>query len=450
MSKKNRKKKLQKNSSRLNQNRPADSRNMTVGKLLDDLLACNTDCYRGFCTTTFEDDADRIDYYIKNLPTLPYVTDQFINYMFSNGLKAGSEEDNAKLNNFLYKNNIQGIPNYIVIQEAMRGALIRGKCGIRWLSDEDGIINVPWNQYITITDVDKEYYGFRKPIAYALGTDPDVKNPLGLKEIKLDESEFKSTGQLLSLNKDILICPPEDFVNVRGDVTTENGVSRLCRDKQRLDVLASVYERLNYDIEYDGPGRLIFWLKDSILTGNPSMDLSTGEILDSSVTSREAQAERARAEVRKLGEEIKNSRSDNVILASSIFNKMDHLPRVTKATEFFGYLESEGAILCQTLGIVPELIGFGKVSGNVSMDKIIDNAMVNTIIPLREAYASQFSPFLSHHLGIEKVYFDKYELQSRIDRSDKIYKLALSISQLDSQGRREVADYLEERIYESI
>lgn len=180
------------------------------------------------------------------------------------------------------------------------------------------------------------------------------------------------------------------------------------------------------------------------------MDLSTGDILDGSVASREAQAERAREEVRKLGEEIKNSRSDNVILASSIFDDMDHLPRVTKATEFFQYLESEGSILCQVFGIVPELIGLGDVSGNVSMDKIIDNAMVNTIIPLREAYASQISPFLSKHLGVDKVYFDKYELQSRIDRSDKIYKLALSISQLDSQGRKDVADYLQDRIYESI
>lgn len=450
MSRKNKKKKLHKNSSRINQSNQYKKQDVTVGKILDDLLMCNSDCYKGFCTTTFKDDSDRIDYYVENLPTLPYVTDQFINYMFSNGLKTGSEDGDARLNNFLYKNNIKGIPNYIVVQEAMRGAIIRGKCGIRWLSEEDGIINVPWYQYVTITDMDKEYYGFRRPVAYALGTDPDARNPFVTKEVELDETEFKLTGKLMSKDKEVLICPPEDFVNVRSDVSTENGTPRLCRDKQRLDVLASVYERLNYDIEYDGPGRLIFWLKDSILTGNPSMDLSTGDILDGSVASREAQAERAREEVRKLGEEIKNSRSDNVILASSIFDDMDHLPRVTKATEFFQYLESEGSILCQVFGIVPELIGLGDVSGNVSMDKIIDNAMVNTIIPLREAYASQISPFLSKHLGVDKVYFDKYELQSRIDRSDKIYKLALSISQLDSQGRKDVADYLQDRIYESI
>ena len=54
----------------------------------------------------------------------------------------------------------------------------------------------------------------------------------------------------------------------------------------------------------------------------------------------------------------------------------------------------------------PSLLELGNVSGNVSMTSIIDLAMTNSIVPLRERYAQQFSLFIANHLGVEKVYFN--------------------------------------------
>lgn len=74
--------------------------------------------------------------------------------------------------------------------------------------------------------------------------------------------------------------------------------------------------------------------------------------------------------MQELGNKIKYSTSDEVVLASSMFDKnIEHLPRVTKGTEFFDWLNKEGSILAQNFGITPELIGLGDVSGNVSMEK---------------------------------------------------------------------------------
>ena len=260
----------------------------------------------------------------------------------------------------------------------------------------------------------------------------DDKEPisLGTKEIDFDEALFLQTGKLMSKDGTIIVEIPDNFCNLRNGTDHENGLSCLLRDKQRLKLLGAVYERLNYDIQYDGPGRLIFWLKDGFAKGD-TIDLSASQVLDESSSSKADRADKARIEAKRLGQEIRNSKSDNVILASSIFEKMDHLPRVTKGTEFLEYLQmKEGSIICQCFGITPELIGLGDVSGNVSMERIIDNAMTNTIVPMRERFATQISPMLSEKLGVPKVYFDKYELKEQQDKSAKTYKLALSVTQI--------------------
>lgn len=400
--------------------------------ILDSLLKCNTACKSGFTLVDNKTQTEEIEWLIANLPTLPYVMDSYLNFVFSNKLTTGSEElDNTVLNPFLYRTNAKGVTNYSVIREAVKNMILYGKCGIRWLDDESGIISVESNRYTSLTRQDKEFYGFYRTVSYAVSTDEEEPISLGQEPIELDRDEFKRTGRIVSKNKDYIVVLPEDFVNLRTDTSKENGISKLQEDKQRLTLIGNVYQRLNYDIVYDGPGRLIFWLKDNFLNGG-DIDVSANEILDQSSEAKNLRAERAKDEIKKMATEIKGSSSDNVILASSYFeDKFEHIPRVTKATEFLEYLQmKEGSIIAQCIGITPELIGLGDVSGNVSMEKIIDNAMVNVIIPLREAVATQFSPMLSNKLGVPKIYFDKYEARYNVDRSSEAYKYSLSVNQM--------------------
>ena len=400
--------------------------------ILDNLLQCNTACKSGFTLVDNKTQTEEIEWLIANLPTLPYVMDSYLNFVFSNKLTTGSEElDNTVLNPFLYRTNAKGVTNYSVIREAVKNMILYGKCGIRWLDDESGIVSVESNRYTSLTRQDKEFYGFYRTVSYAVSTDEEEPISLGQEPIELDRDEFKRTGRIVSKNKDYIVVLPEDFVNLRTDTSKENGISKLQEDKQRLTLIGNVYQRLNYDIVYDGPGRLIFWLKDNFLNGG-DIDVSANEILDQSSEAKNLRAERAKDEIKKMATEIKGSSSDNVILASSYFeDKFEHIPRVTKATEFLEYLQmKEGSIIAQCIGITPELIGLGDVSGNVSMEKIIDNAMVNVIIPLREAVATQFSPMLSQKLGVPKIYFDKYEARYNVDRSSEAYKYSLSVNQM--------------------
>lgn len=396
----------------------------------------------GFYFTLSNDIYEQIDYFRKNLPTLSYVENQFLNFLFSNGLTTGDDEQDKKiLEPFLYSHNIMGITNYEVLRSAVIESREYGRCGIRWLSYEDGIVLVPHDRYTSLQVWDKEYKGFKRTVAYAIAlTDEAVVT--GEEPLEIDREEYVNTGQLVTKNKDIIIVSPDEFINLRNNTSKENGESIFERDIQRFRLLSQVYERLNYDIKYDGPGRVIFWLKDDIIS-NTSNEMSTGEIISQLSNDKDKRAEKAHKELEQIANAIKNSTSDNVILSPSMFeDKIDHLPRVTKATEFFDWLNQEGVIIAQNFGISPGLIELGNVSGNVSMEKIIDNAMVNDIVPLRESIAVQISHVISSKLGVQKIYFNKYELKQNIDYSSEIFKLGQTASQLmnikDAEGVTDV------------
>lgn len=407
---------------------------------LKDMLQCNAECGGNFETKQFSYEEDLIEYLYKNLPTAPYVLDRIVNFIFSNGLTTGDEDEDEKLDAFLYAKNAKGATNYSVLREAVKNALIYGKSGIRWLSEEAGILSVNSKNYASLVDDNEEFYGFEDTIAYIIAADEKEKIwKTTTKELDFDKELFIKKGIVYDKDRKILIVSKEEFVNLRTNTMKENGESKLAFDTQRLRLLTTIYERLNYDLEYDGPGRLLFRLSDNYAKGDEN-ELGTTEVLNQTKEARDSRLKKAKAEVAALGEQIKNSKSDSVILLSNIFDDFDHLERVTKATEFLDYLDNEGVILSQVFGINPALIGLGKISGNVSMEKIIDNAMLNDIIPLREHFAIQFSSVIAEKIGVSKIYFDKYEMQQVSDDNDKRLKIVNMIEKLVKSGYQTLAD----------
>lgn len=402
--------------------------------LLEEMLKCSS-CTSGFTMPKHDTPLKEYEWLIKNLPTLPYVKDQYINFLFSNGLTTGDKESTERLNDFMFSQNIKGQTNYNVLQQAIVYSKYYGRCGIRWLSEKDGIVLVPPSQYTVVTEDDEQYYGFKRVYCYAIST--EETKPLKFKKLNIDKSEFEKSGILIGEDKDFIVEYPQNFINLRNDTSTWEGISIFEGDKQRLMLLASVYSRLNYDIEYDGPGRLLFFLRDNIANSGLN-DISASNLLDQTATTVEDRAEKARKEIEGLAREIKHSGSDSTILVSNIFKSFEHLPRVTKATEFFEWLmRKEGQVIAQNFGISASLLGLDETSGNVSMEKIIDNAMLNNIVPEREKIATQFSPMLSEKLGVKKIYFDKYELKQQLDKSAEVYKEMLSVAQCVAMSTRE-------------
>lgn len=409
--------------------------------VLDDLVNCNTSCKDsgGFKTTLPKQlhIEDALCWLYENVPTLPYIIQRIVDFVFSDGLTTGDIDQDEKLDEWLFAKNINGVTNNSILTESIKEALIYGKNGIRWLGDKDGegIINVASKRFAPLTEENTEYYGFNNTIGYIMSMDDRKMWETDVKAIKFDRGLFESRGIIADTDKRILILSKEELLSLRYDPTTDDGNSPLRRDKLRVKLLCAVFERLNYDIEYDGPGRIILRLKEGWASGSDG-EASTSEVLRNQTKSeREKRIRAAKNEVEQLGKQIKESSSDSVLLLSNLFDSdIEKLPRNTQAIDFMDWLSTAGEIICQVYGIPPVLFNLGDISGNVSMEALIDNAMVNAIIPIRERFATQISTFVAPKIGVEKIYFDKYKMKQAEDENDKRAKVVDQIDKLRKTG----------------
>lgn len=404
-------------------------------EILSQILECNTTCadLNGFHFTKPKDERGIVDYYLKVLPGASYILGQQVNYIFSNGMTTGRVEGDGILEDFLYKNNERDETNYSVMQNAVKMANSYGECGVRWY-DGDIYIVKP-GTYATLTRTED---GIEKIIGYITTEKgkPIEKDSFTFDDFRLDDDITDNFMRELE-TREWIFLDKADFINVRNDTSYLHGKSPFLSDTLRLDLLVTAYERLIHDLNYDGPGRILLWAKQG-LVGDEHNDLSTSEIMKQSPTSSIERNKKAKKELENITKDIKNSGSDSAILLSDVFDKnVQHLPRVTKATEFFDWINKEGIIVAQVLGMAPGLLELGEMSGNVSMEKIIDNAMLNTVVPMRERYAVQFSTLIADKLGLQKIYFNKYELQQSEDENTMRTKVANIMSILNSIDKPE-------------
>lgn len=400
-----------------------------LDELLEDELACNT-CsdIGGFYKRPVKSDHALIEYYLDNLPGIQFVRNQLVNYIFADGLVAGGVEENNKLDKFLFSHNQQSMTNYAVLRDTISLASVYGESGLRWYKGD--VYSVKPGTYAPAVI---RQDGIEQIICYFATKDGSL---IDSSEFRLDDIEeivYPLTPENVRryfYEKGYILLDKSEFVNVRNSTGSFYGESPLLKDRLRLDLLVTAYEILNHDLKYDGPGRLIVRPRTGILS-DPEGDTSTAEVVNQSVAAIQQRGERAKRELARVAKEIKESTSSSIIALSSAFDeKIEKLPRVTKATEFFGWLEGEMEIEANVLGLPPSLLEAGDLSGNVSMTRIIDNAMLDTIVPEREKYATQFSPLLAPKLGLSKIYFGKYILQSEESKASARLKVATTIQQL--------------------
>lgn len=393
-------------------------------EVLNNWIECNQVCDLAKPKARKIEGLEKADRYMEILPGADYVLTQTLNYIFSNGLTTGSINEDERLNNFLYKVNDRGTTNLHEIRNTIGMAISHGHSGLRW---KDGnVYQYKWGTYRALTYLQG---GVKKNVAYVVS-----KNGGRVPPFKFDYQNYREFQDFMRDVNDsnLIFLSPYEFQNIRNDTSEMYGHSPLLSDQERLDLLVAVYEQLNYDIRYDGPGRIIIRPKDGFMGGGDT-DISTSELMNSALESQDEKVDKLKQEAARIAKGIKNSSSDSVIIVSNAFDKdIDKLPRVTKATEFFNWLKNDTMILAQDFGMSPSLLELGGVSGNVSMTSIIDNAMLNSIVPLRERYAMQFSSFLARHLKLSKVYFNLYEMQQQEDENTMRTKVVNIMSLLNS------------------
>ena len=371
---------------------------------------------------------NKVDYYMEVLPGADYVRTQTLNYIFSSGITTGSINEDVTLDDFLYKTNEEGVMNLNVLRNVIATAISHGCCGARWY--RGNIYQYKPGTYKMLKLRNRD--GVSMVAAYIVAEDggkvPDIA---WNEDDEFTFNEYEDIVRYLREQK-IILLDTADFLNMRNDTSLDYGYSPLLHDTLRLDLLSATYERLNYDVRYDGPGRIVIRPRSGFMA-DENNDISTSTLMNESITSASKRLENVKKEAARVGKDLKESSSDSVILLSQAFDReITHLPRVTKATEFFDWLKNDTFIIAQDFGMSPSLLELGGISGNVSMTSIIGNAVNNNIVPLREKYATQISPFLVDKLGVSRVYFDMYALDQADDENVMRTQVANIISILNS------------------
>lgn len=425
----------------------------TTIKVLQDMLTCSEDCgnfdpsYKHFYAEQL------IEWYLHYLPLARYVNNAKNNLIWSNNLTTGDKEADEKiLNPWLYNHrNIKGVTNYSVLRQCTLEADPFGKGGARWLSKEDGIIFVKSMNYGSVLEKNIEYHGFYDTLGYIVSLYEDEKvfdvDATDREyDFNFDRDLFKTSGYLIDENSHKMFIGKDNFLNIRNDPSKENGDSVFNYDKLRIETLTTLYERMKHDLEYDGPGRLILTVKDGYGDAGDNA-ISTTEVYNNSAAARKERKFNAKQELEQLALQVKESKTDSVIGISNTFDpKITHLPRTTQLSDFQYFIEQEGEIISQLFGVNPVLLSLGQIYGNVSMEKIIDNSMVNDIVTEREKYATQISAWLSPKLGVEKIYFDKYEMTQTYDEMDSVTKKIDAMRTATQAGHPEVAEALAQMV----
>ena len=403
-----------------------DEERRAIDEILENMLECNA------CTDVsplpkrkWGDGLAKVDEYMRVLPGADYVLTQTLNYMFSNGLTTGSIRQDEELNKFLYRKNAKQTLNKDELRNAIGMAITHGASGLRWLNGD--VYQYKWGTYRILT---LKKNGIESVLGYLIKKDGSRVPP-----IKFDFKKYEEYEDFIRDldEQELILLDTKEFMVIRNDTSLPYGHSPLLADEARLDLLTAVYERLNYDIRYDGPGRIIIRPKDGLAGGDDNNDVSTANVLQGALAGQVKSKETLLKEAKRVANQIKNSASDSVIVLSNAFDKdIDHLERVTKATEFFTWIKNDTLVLAQDFGMAPSLLELGGVSGNVSMTSIIDTAMVNTIVPLREKYSEQFSAFISDKIGCEKIYFNKYDMKQNEDENTMRTKIVNIMSLLNA------------------
>lgn len=389
----------------------------------------------GFRGTSINENLEEIEQLALDLPDVDYILDNIVNYMFTNSLTTDDFSKDEELRKFLYGHNFNGQRNYDVLKQVAKGYRKYGYYGI--LATEDGLVGIhPKDILACVIDYPKMPV-LRQNLTYLIKKGDYYRTPYvqktGNPRVATDYSEedIKDILEHPDRYKDeVMVVTSDEFACVRLDTSQVFCMSPMLKDRKRVELILNILNRMNYDISRNGIGTIALQAKDTLEeqieeSVEQGSAFSSGELLDMGRTAKAERTQKIVEDMNAFAEKLSETEFNDAIVYSGNFQNLEQLERDTKATDFLDYLSQYvPAIICQMFGVPARLFDLNKTVSNIGTYSIIDNAMKNTIIPMRDHFLGQIVHLLQHTTGLkEHIKFDSYEFTNSYNYNNDLYIL---------------------------
>lgn len=389
----------------------------------------------GFRGTPVGENLEDIERLALDLPDVDYILDNIVNYMFTNSLTTDNFEKDEKLKNYLYSLNFNGQRNYDVLKQVAKGYRKYGYYGI--LNTGEGLVGVhPKDILACVIDYPRKpvlrqtlTYLIKNTNVYTTPFDQKTGNNRPVNDYSAEDIQ-KILEDPKKYEKEVLVVTDKEFSCVRLDTSQVFCVSPLLKDRKRVELILNVLNRMNYDISRNGIGTIALQAKDTLEeqieeSVEQGTSFSSGELLDMGRTAKQERNKKIIEDMNAFAEKLSETEFNDAIVYSGNFQNLEQLERDTKATDFLEYLSQYvPAIICRMFGVPARLFDSDKTVSNIGTHSIIDNAMKNTIIPMRDHFIGQIVHILQNAIGLDEyIKFDSYEFTNSYNYNNDIYIL---------------------------
>lgn len=389
----------------------------------------------GFRGTPVGENLEDIERLALDLPDVDYILDNIVNYMFTNYLTTESFDKDKELRDYLYGLNFNGQRNYDVLKQVAKGYRKYGYYGL--LNTGEGLVGIhPKDILACVIDYPKKpvlrqtlTYLIKNTNTYITPYDRKTGNNRPVNDYSADDIQ-KILENPEEFKNEVLVVTDKEFACVRIDTSQVFCMSPLLKDRKRVELILNILNRMNYDISRNGIGTIALQAKDTLEeqieeSVEQGTAFSGGELLDMGRTAKGERTKKIIEDMNAFAEKLSETEFNDAIVYSGNFQNLEQLERDTKATDFLDYLSQYvPAIICQMFGVPARLFDLNKTVSNIGTYSIIDNAMKNTIIPMRDHFIGQVVHILQSATGLsEHIKFDSYEFASNYNYNNDIYIL---------------------------
>lgn len=411
----------------------------------------------GFRGTPVGENLEDIERLALDLPDVDYILDNIVNYMFTNYLTTENFDKDKQLRDYLYSPNFNGQRNYDVLKQVAKGYRKYGYYGL--LNTGEGLVGVhPKDILACVIDYPKKPV-LRQTLTYLIKNTNTFITPFDRKtgnNRPVTDYSAEDIQKILEnpeeYKNEVLIVTDKEFACVRIDTSQVFCVSPLLKDRKRVELILNILNRMNYDISRNGIGTIALQAKDTLEeqieeSVEQGTSFSSGELLDMGRTAKGERTKKIIEDMNAFAEKLSETEFNDAIVYSGNFQNLEQLERDTKATDFLDYLSQYvPAIICQMFGVPARLFDLNKTVSNIGTYSIIDNAMKNTIIPMRDHFIGQVVHILQNASGLsEHIKFDSYEFTNNYNYNNDLYILDV-YDRLESIDNKMAEAYLKKNL----